>query len=161
MGGGSLSKIHLIKMLYAADKDQLKTTGMPITGDVAYSLRNGPILSGILNFLNKDTAEEFWDSHFSAPEEGSHLITLLNPVSQTLLTSGEKESLARAFTEFSKLSIGQLIDRFHDPDRFPEWTDPGYSSTRITFEQMLGNREQAEDLRQLQDERRLFDRITG
>ena len=51
----------LLKLLYLADRESLRETGRPISGDRHYTLPHGPVLSKIYNLMN--TAEDF-------PEQG-------------------------------------------------------------------------------------------
>ena len=49
--GRELRYIHLLKMLYIADREYLVEYGYTITGDNAVAMQYGPVLSRILNLI--------------------------------------------------------------------------------------------------------------
>jgi uncharacterized phage-associated protein len=51
--GGTMDKLVLLKTLYMADRRALLEDGTPITGDRMYAMDHGPVLSMVLNLMNK------------------------------------------------------------------------------------------------------------
>ena len=43
--------MRLIKLLYIADRESLKETGRPITGDSVVAMERGPVLSHVLGLI--------------------------------------------------------------------------------------------------------------
>lgn len=48
----NVSDLYISKIFYYADKEHLVKYGRPITGDIYFALKNGPVPSLILNILN-------------------------------------------------------------------------------------------------------------
>jgi hypothetical protein len=158
--GGKRSKGFLVKMLYAADRRQLRRVGAPITGDSAFSLPDGPILSKTLELLCGKVTNAFWSNHFSsAPNGVNTLIRLKMDLPDDLLSENEKDSLARACDYFGNKTWEELKRWFHDPKNCGEWEDPGSSRKPIRvesiFKQIGKSDEFIEEIKSLQKEREL------
>jgi hypothetical protein len=134
------SKGHLVKMLYGADKRQIRKGGIPLTGDEPYSMPNGPVLSTVLRLLNGERPYQYWNHHISKAARDTHLVSLLDEenIGEDLLSESEKESLRRAWSKLGHLSWPEVQTLFHEKKNFPEWEDPGKSCKRIDFESIYG-----------------------
>ena len=127
------SKGHLVKMLYGADKRQIRKGGIPLTGDEPYSMPNGPVLSNVLDLFNGKKKDAYWDRFVSKATSDTHLVSLLDDrIGEDLLSDSEKDSLRVAWSVFGHLSWPQVKDLSHKI--FPEWEDTGRSRKRIEFE---------------------------
>ena len=135
LGGGQLSKGHLVKMLFAADRDQLATVGLPITGATPIAMKYGPILSELLDLLNKGSENPNWANNISVAEPGTHIVRLLEPAKTDHLTKREIATLEKAFASLQGMSFTQLSEFCHK--QFREWSDPGDGALLITYEAML------------------------
>jgi len=62
LSGGKLEYIHLLKLMYIADKEMVIRWGMPITYDTWAALPFGPILSETYNLTKKQPREKngYW-----------------------------------------------------------------------------------------------------
>lgn len=49
--GRSMEYLRLLKLLYIADRESLKETGRPITGDAVYAMDHGPVLSEVYSAI--------------------------------------------------------------------------------------------------------------
>ena len=47
----SMNYMRLIKVLYLADRESIRLTGRPITGDRFAAMKRGPVLSEVLDLL--------------------------------------------------------------------------------------------------------------
>jgi hypothetical protein len=164
LSGGSKSKGHLDKMLYAADWSQLRRVGVPITGDQPVSMPQGPVLSGILDLLNGKRSHPFWTKHISQATRDNHLIRLLEEAPTDLLTESEKVTLEKVHARLAGMEWNDLKDYCHK--LFTEWEDPGKSQKPIEFETMLlksGKRKPAfvHELISLQKERQFLLKAFG
>lgn len=54
--GHRMKYIRLLKLLYVADRESIRQSGFPITGDNVYAMRNGPVLSTTYNLLKGEGA---------------------------------------------------------------------------------------------------------
>src|SRR5947208_1621904 len=55
--GGRMEYIRLLKLLYIADRELLGATGRTLTGDRAYALDHGPVLSRVYDTIKGQTAD--------------------------------------------------------------------------------------------------------
>ena len=135
---GKTSKGFLVKMLYGADKRQIRQTGIPLTGDTPYSMESGPVLSTTLNLLGGERSDVFWEKHISKSPKGdtSRIQLIDESIGDDLLSQSEKESLTKAWEVFGGMTWKQVVAFCHDPKNFPEWEDPGKSRKLITFEKL-------------------------
>jgi hypothetical protein len=130
LNGGDLNVLHLIKMLYAADRTALLEWHRTITGDKFYSMKNGPILSRIYALMcgriyGSDMAA--WQAVFNA--RSGNTISLKRDPDLGPLSKREKDMLDRAYKKFKDIRVGQLVEFLHTV--LPEWKDPGDSSLPI------------------------------
>jgi len=63
MHGGKMSRIKLIKLLYLSDKKAIEKWERPITYDTYYSMKEGQVLSGVLNLINNRIENLLWNKH--------------------------------------------------------------------------------------------------
>jgi uncharacterized phage-associated protein len=128
---GQLNVLHLIKMLYAADRTALITWHRTITGDKFYSMKNGPVLSRIYDLMCGrvfGSDMEAWDEVFN-PRDGNIISLKIEDVDLGSLSEREMELLEKAFKKFKNVPAGQLVAFLHKV--LPEWKDPGNSSVPI------------------------------
>lgn len=60
---GTMSYMKLIKLLYIADRESIKETGRPMTGDMHFALPHGPVLSHTLDLIKqKHTCTWEWST---------------------------------------------------------------------------------------------------
>ena len=56
-----MNYMRLLKMLYIANRQSLKTRDVPICGDKAYAMKRGPVLSATLDLINgSDPSSPQW-----------------------------------------------------------------------------------------------------
>jgi len=131
MNGGALNVLHLIKMLYDADRTALVSWHRTITGDSFFSMKNGPILSRIYDLIcgrASGADMEAWRAIFN-PRNGNAVSLKRPDVAFGSLSRREKEALNKAFDKFKDVPVGQLVEFLHKV--LPEWKDPGTSSAPI------------------------------
>lgn len=127
---GRLNVLHLIKMLYAADRTALVKWHRTITGDRFVSMKHGPVLSRVYDLMQgRATGRdmEAWSLVFS-PRDGN-VISLKAPPDLGPLSEREIALLQKAFVTFRHVPAGKLIAFLHNV--LPEWQDPGDSSAPI------------------------------
>lgn len=161
--GGSLSKGHLVKILYGADRRQIRRIGVPITCDKPFSMKNGPILSAVLDLLDGDRKDAFWAKHISTATKDTYSVKLLADTGDDLLSANEKESLAIACDFLAKMSWEDVKAYFHNPKNIGEWEDPGNSRKPISIERLYAEvgrpKKFVEELAMYQREEKLISRL--
>ena len=140
----------LLKMLYIADRESIRKTGSPITGDRPVAMDFGPVLSQIYDLLkdNHMVDEErlaLWSKYMRKEEFDLEL--LLDP-GDDRLSDFEVEILEKVFAENGKKSFSELVQDTH---RFPEWAETFVqgTSTEIhlkTILEALGMEDRYEEL---------------
>ena len=48
---GEMNYMRLLKILYLADRESIRLTGRPITGDCAVAMKRGPVLIELFNLI--------------------------------------------------------------------------------------------------------------
>lgn len=137
LAGGRSSYMKLIKLLYLADREMLLRHGIPITGDRMISMKHGPVLSQVLDFItegNDAHAPSAWFEYVSAPTH--YDVTLAKPQPETDELSRFELGLLRQIHEkYAALDKWELVDLLHTV--LPEWKDPGVSARPIEPEDIL------------------------
>src|SRR5437870_12867841 len=60
-----MSYLRLLKLLYIADRESLKETGRPITGDHTVAMEHGPVLSAVFDLIKgQHSAWKAWSEYF-------------------------------------------------------------------------------------------------
>ena len=65
-GSKRMAYLKLLKLLYFADRESLRENGYPITGDQAFAMKRGPVLSTIYDCITSDqfVEHDIWDRFF-------------------------------------------------------------------------------------------------
>jgi uncharacterized phage-associated protein len=115
--GGEMQYIHLLKMLYIADREYLAEYGYMITGDNVVATEHGPVLSTVFNLIKGKNAK--------ASEWRRFLQTKPKEFTVRLVSDPGHGDLSRAIIakldnveRFGNLKPYQVVRLTHD---FPEW----------------------------------------
>ncbi len=143
--------LKTIKMLYMADRQSIKETGSPITGDKPVAMARGPVLSHTLDLIkdnDKFGTEELhalWSKYIRT--DGYDIELVMDPEDDRL-SDFEIETLESSFAENSGKSFGALMKAVHE---LPEWIETYVegTSTEIhlkTILEALGMEDQYDEL---------------
>jgi uncharacterized phage-associated protein len=136
LSGGRLAYMHLIKLLYLADREMLIGCGRPITGDRLVSMKHGPVLGRVLDFINSGPTSEQtpWFEYIS--EQDRYDVSLKDPNPDVdELSEHETTILDEVHRRYGSMDKWELVDLLHKI--LPEWKDPGSSSSDIDPEEIL------------------------
>ena len=129
-----MSYLRLLKLLYIADRESLKETGQPITGDHVVAMEHGPVLSSVFNLIKGEHSD--W-GHWSRflQRSGYRLKLILDP-GNGKLSKYEIAKLREITRIYDDKNEWEMIYIVHE---FPEWkrNDPGKSSKPIPLEHVL------------------------
>jgi uncharacterized phage-associated protein len=137
-GGGKMSHLKLMKLMYLSDRESMSRYGMPISGDNVVAMPHGPVLSMTLNLTNGDveSAPGGWESLIS--DKANHELSLKHPVSVDELdelSAADFAVLDAVWNEFGAMGKWEIRDYTHE--HCPEWKDPHGSSFPIPFERIF------------------------
>lgn len=133
--GGTMSLLHLTKLIYLVDREALVRWGLSLTGDRYASMPKGMVLSETYDLSKrKFTQPRLWDNYISAPN-CNHEMTLLKEIDFDELSKADLELIDEIYENFGQRNTSYLIDKVHH--RLPEWVDVGNSSLTIHYETVL------------------------
>lgn len=142
LGGGSMSHLKLIKLLYLAEREALLRFGRPITFDSYTSMDHGPVLSQTLNLVHGDSQTEgLWGKAISIPENNE--VSLIEDPGNDRLSEAEESLIREVFDQHGAKSRWEIRDFTHT---LAEWQDPKGSSIKIDYKDILraGGKTEAE-----------------
>jgi len=139
MGEERHNIMALIKMLYIADRESLKETGFPITGDEYVAMKHGPVLSQTYDLMKTEKdwqanpEEKVWLTHF---ERAGYDLCLVSDPGVSELSEYEMQKLGDVCRRYGKQESFALAKMTH---RFEEWkrNNPGESSVCIDLRDIL------------------------
>jgi len=130
--GRPMGSHRLLKLLYLADRRSLVETGYPITGDKMVCMEYGPVLSGVYDAL-KGSPSPIWSRYITSVKEKQATLSTDKPEIGEL-SSYDIRLLAETYSTYGDYTFQQLKVLTHE---FPEWKNPGKSSTVIPPEEIL------------------------
>jgi uncharacterized phage-associated protein len=152
--GGAMPHLKLMKLMYLADREALGAYNATISGDTAYSMRLGPVLSRTLDFMGGHFDGDW--SEWITPKANWQVGLQREIAEDDLdeLSDAEMRVLRAVHDRFGAWDKGKLIDYTHG---LKEWRDPGLGRAPITpediFEAMGKDKEEIEArLRYLQED---------
>ena len=138
--GGEMSRFHLIKLLYLADRRALLDDSCPITGDHFLATPHGPVLGRIHDLIKGNGAGNAVWCEFVAPA-GESMMRPGDCADTGKLSEYETDILAAVDDEFGALTGQQLKQR---TTALPEWADPGPDPASIDPAEILRSAGRAE-----------------
>lgn len=157
-----MDRAQLLSLLYIADRDSIRETGFPITGDRPVAMDFGPVLSATYGWVagHEETAAGLWERSFQ--NVAGEQIRLVTDPGTDSLSPFEVETLGEVADRFGHLTSPQLSELTRG---FEEWLKnqphPGASrpiSDRDRLEAVgLGDR--ADDILAEAEEYHLIDRL--
>jgi len=129
-----MSYLRLLKVMYIADRESIRQTGHPITGDRVVAMERGPVLDSVYKLIKGEHVESpQWSEYFHTV---GYRIEMIREPGNGRLSRGDVGILREVTKRYEDLDEWQMVDVTHE---FPEWiaNDPGKSSRVIPFEQIL------------------------
>lgn len=138
LAGAPLNYMALIKLLYRADREALRRWGLPITTDKYVSMKLGPVTSVIYNRIKASASPiarpTFWSEHIHKAKDPNAVILQSDP-GNSELSPAEERLIAEIFATDGAKDPFALADECHRD--FPEWSDPGESSSSIDISDII------------------------
>ena len=130
---GKLSKHHISKILYFADKYHIAKYGRPLTGQRYIAMQNGPVPSQIYDFIK--FVEGRSDGSFVGPYAQyigdfiefipSYYVAAKKPADIDFLSASAIRALEESITKYGNSSFGSRTDESHDSAWIDAWERPG------------------------------------
>jgi uncharacterized phage-associated protein len=134
LAGHPLNYMALIKLLYKADREAIRRWGLPITTDSYAAMKFGPVTSRIYNRIKASAHPTYWTTHIQRSQKPLEL-TLQQDPGNSELSPAEERLIAEIFAADGSKDRFVLAAECHRD--FPEWTDPGESSTPIDISDIV------------------------
>jgi uncharacterized phage-associated protein len=125
--GKPMKYLGLLKMLYIADRIALERMEQPITGDSAYSMKFGPVLSGVYDLIkgkNINDALPLWSEYISGRDQDFNVSLIQEPQNDYLCELAQ-EIIIEVYKQFGHLDPFEVAEWTHG---LPEWQKPPENS---------------------------------
>lgn len=133
-----LKYMKLIKLLYIIDRKALAIWGETVTSDTFFSLKHGPIVSQIYDYISSQTDPDdpdYWNEHIQNRKIHSYSVKLTKDPGYDELSEREIILAKEVDRKFKDYDQWELRDYCHD--NFQEWKDPGNLRLPIQVEDIL------------------------
>ena len=131
--GGSIEYLRMVKLAYLADRKSLLRRGIPILGGQYFSMRKGPSISELMDFVKAQNAPG-WRELIS-PRVGHDLKLKDHPMFD-LLSERELEILDSVVEEHASQTTEELVRWCHEECPEVERVLP-FARKRISIESIL------------------------
>ncbi|HEY59909.1 MAG TPA: SocA family protein [Anaerolineae bacterium] len=114
MHGGKMSRVKLMKLLYLSDRKAIENWERPITYDTYYSMREGQVLSGVLNLINNRIKNPLWNKYIERADKISIQLRS-EPIKLQKLSRAEQKLLKNIHDEYghwNRFDLGNLTKEF-------------------------------------------------
>lgn len=143
------SYLRLLKLLYIADRESVRDTGRPITGDAVVAMDHGPVLTGMYDLVKmRGYQVPVWSKYFQV--SGYH-VKLTHDPGVGMLSRYELEKLREVSERYAAKTDWDIVEDTH---QFEEWKrNYAKSMARpIPPEHILEAVGRAEDIPELQQD---------
>ena len=139
--------LKMLKLLYFADRECVREKGFPVTGDDAFAMDYGPVLTRVYDYIKCSPRKgaHVWAQYFQT--DGYDLVKIADPGTPDL-SKFDKRILTTVYEAHKEVDGFDLSQLSHD---FPEWKAvyKDGTSTPISLDNLLdGLGISAEDERQ-------------
>ena len=133
-----LNYMALVKLLYRADREAFRRHGISITTDQYVSMKLGPVTSNIYDrikaSMNPNAHPSFWSAHIRQGADPYTVALQVDP-GNSELSRAEERLIEEVFAVDGQKDGFALADECHRD--FPEWNDPGESSSPIDISDII------------------------
>jgi uncharacterized phage-associated protein len=130
--GTPIDYLRLSKLVYLSDRRSIIERGIPIVGGQYYSMRKGPVISEVMNFVNRRNAPG-WKEIIS-PRFGNE-VRLLGSPDYGALSESELSILDSVVAGHRQRTTEELVDWCHQ--HCPEYEEIKTGRRPITVESIL------------------------
>jgi uncharacterized phage-associated protein len=133
-GAREMSYLRLIKLLYLADRESLKETGRPITGDRIAAMQHGPVLIGVYDLIKGQHADWPQWAHFF--HTNGYRIEMIQEPAVGSLSKYELGKIRELTKRYADKNEWEMVEICHTLEEWKK-NDPGKSSKPIPLAHIL------------------------
>ncbi len=122
MSGGPIDYLRISKLIYLADRESIIARGVPIVGGNYFSMRKGPTIGEVMNFVHRRNAPE-WKETIS-PRFGNE-VRLQNKPQTDALSQSELDILDSVVKLHLERTTDELVEWCHKNCEEYQQTDRG------------------------------------
>lgn len=114
---GRISRLRLLKLLYIADREALRETLRPITGDRVVAMDHGPVLTRTYDLVKSQSPDsDLWNRHIKC--SGPQDLELVETAGNGKLSKYEMEKLNDVSERHRRMNDYDIAIETHE---FAEW----------------------------------------
>ena len=132
-GNNRMGLLKFMKIMYNIEREALGRWSFPVTYDSICSMPEGQVLSETYDNTKPHNRRAFWDEYIDT-DRGRNIVTLRGSCPTGQLSRAEMSLIKEIYNRDKDKSLDQLIKEHHN---YPEWVDPGDSSTPTDYEELL------------------------
>jgi hypothetical protein len=135
--GGEMNYATCIKLLYGIEREAINRWLRPVLYDDLYSLPYGQVVSNTLDLAEPKSrpVQTFWGEYIKTRDDNT--IQLIKECGIEKLSRAEISLIKEIYEANKNKTPGQLFDEHHDPKLFPEYKNPGRSSIKTSYVDLL------------------------
>ena len=120
--GSKIEKLKLIKLMYLAERESIRSRGRPMFYDELFSLKDGPICSSTLNAINGGIDKEIWAAYIQKNgDKDIYLVSGNNGHDE--LSRSDLAVIESIIRQFGWMTSSQIRNWTHNPRNCPEYTE--------------------------------------
>ena len=127
----SMDLLKFMKIMYNIEREALGRWSFPVTYASIYSMRDGQVLSETYDNTKTHNRRVFWDEYIDREQD---VLSLKKNCPTGQLSRAEMSLIKEIYNRDKDKSLDQLLKEHHN---YPEWIDPGDSSIRTDYVELL------------------------
>lgn len=131
---GGIEKAKLMKLVYYADRGSFIDSGLPITGDMPFAMKLGPVPSCTLDLIDGELSP-IYDKVYDHIQLMNIVVSLVKDPGDHLLSAPEKTELEAVWKAHGHKQTIPLCYETHNLPEYRETYIPG-TSTLIPYERI-------------------------
>ncbi|MCD9125406.1 Panacea domain-containing protein [Luteimonas fraxinea] len=146
---GEATKVRFMKWIYLAERLSYERYGEPLTGDMLFSMKHGPVLSKTLRMIEAPSANsagnDIWNAVVEVEKHGARDYLKIRedaPYTRTsdlrALSDSEIDLVEEVFKRFGRMNATELETFLHKRENCAEWHwKEGDGSNPIEMEELF------------------------
>jgi uncharacterized phage-associated protein len=134
LNNSEMDYLKFVKLLYNIERESINRWTRPLIFDELYSMPHGQATSKTLDRAKPENqgVETFWRKYIV---NSNNTMRLIKNAGTDKLSRAEISLIKEISERYKNKTASQMIDEHHN--LFSEWKDPGNSSIRTTYDELL------------------------